>query len=72
MFGLVFYNHKDLRRILTDYGFKGYPLRKDFPQSGYLEMRYDDPKTYTVYEPLELAQAFRFFNLISGWEHYRA
>jgi NADH:ubiquinone oxidoreductase subunit C len=71
MFGIIFYNHFDLRRILTDYAFKGYPLRKDFPQTGYLELRYDDTKEYIVYEPLELAQEFRFFNLDSGWEAYR-
>ena len=66
MFGVVFYDHLDLRRILTDYGFKGYPLRKDFPQTGYIEIRYDDSKEIIVYEPVELAQEFRFFNLNSG------
>ena len=59
MFGIFFINHPDLRRILTDYGFDGFPLRKDFPLTGYTELRYDDEKSNIVYEPLELAQEYR-------------
>lgn len=65
MFGVFFLNNKDLRRILTDYGFEGYPLRKDFPLTGYLEVRFDDEKSSLVYEPVELAQAYRDFNFLS-------
>ena len=65
MFGIFFSNHKDLRRILTDYGFNGFPFRKDFPLSGYIELRYDDEKKTVVYELLELAQEFRFFEFIN-------
>lgn len=68
MFGIFFLNHYDLRRILTDYGFRGYPLKKDFPLTGYIELRFDDSKRDVVYEPLELAQEMRFFNFASGWE----
>lgn len=68
MFGIMFTGHPDLRRILTDYGFEGYPLRKDFPLTGYVEVRYDDEKKRVVAEPLELAQAFRFFDYQSPWE----
>ena len=68
MFGIFFSNHKDLRRILTDYGFNGFPFRKDFPLSGYIELRYDDEKKTVVYELLELAQEFRFFEFINPWE----
>ena len=67
MYGLFFKNHKDLRRILTDYGFEGFPLRKDFPQSGYVELRYNNDYKHLVYEPVELSQAFRYFDFISPW-----
>ncbi|XP_027198560.2 NADH:ubiquinone oxidoreductase core subunit S3 [Dermatophagoides pteronyssinus] len=72
MFGVIFYNHPDLRRILTDYGFEGYPFRKDFPLSGFVEYRYDDDKRRIVIEPLELAQEFRKFELQSPWETFPA
>jgi len=65
MFGIFFFNNPDLRRILTDYGFEGYPLRKDFPLTGYLEVRFDDEKASLVYEPVELAQDFRVFTFIT-------
>lgn len=68
MFGVMFYGHKDLRRILTDYGFDGHPLRKDFPLSGFMEVRYDDGEKRVVYEPLEVAQEYRLFNFKSPWE----
>jgi NADH/F420H2 dehydrogenase subunit C len=68
MFGIFFYNHPDLRRILTDYGFEGFPFRKDFPLSGYVELRYDDEKRVVVYEALELAQEFRVFDFSSPWD----
>ncbi|KAI7937039.1 hypothetical protein MJO28_015938 [Puccinia striiformis f. sp. tritici] len=69
MFGVFFSNHPDLRRILTDYGFEGYPLRKDFPLTGYTEVRYDEEKKRVVYEPLQLSQAFRNFEgANSPWE----
>jgi NADH:ubiquinone oxidoreductase subunit C len=63
MFGIFFCEHFNLRRILTDYGFKGHPLRKDFPLSGYIEIRYDEISKSIVLEPLELMQEFRFFKL---------
>lgn len=66
MFGIYFYNHYDLRRLLTDYGFQGFPLKKDFPLTGYLEVRYDEPRGDVVYEPVELTQELRFFNFSSG------
>lgn len=69
MFGVFFLKNKDLRRILTDYGFEGYPLRKDFPLTGYLEVRFDDEKSSLVYEPVELAQAYRNFSFLSPWEN---
>jgi NADH dehydrogenase (ubiquinone) Fe-S protein 3 len=68
MFGVYFSNHPDLRRILTDYGFEGHPLRKDFPLSGYLEVRYDDSEKRVISEPIELAQEFRYFDFASPWE----
>ncbi|XP_072013981.1 NADH dehydrogenase [ubiquinone] iron-sulfur protein 3, mitochondrial-like [Amphiura filiformis] len=70
MFGVFFSNHPDLRRILTDYGFEGHPMRKDFPLSGYVEVRYDDELKRVVCEPLELAQEFRKFDLTSPWETF--
>ena len=66
-FGIYFQNHPDLRRILTDYGFEGYPLRKDFPLSGYVEVRYDQSKKRIVVEPIELSQEFRAFNYETPW-----
>lgn len=68
MFGILFSGHPDLRRLLTDYGFQGYPLRKDFPLSGYVEVRYDDEKKRVVYEPVKLTQDFRSFDFESPWE----
>ena len=67
MFGIFFFDHPDCRRILTDYGFKGHPLRKDFPLSGYVEVRYDDSEKRVVTEPVELAQEFRFFDFSKSW-----
>ncbi len=67
LYGVYFQNHPDLRRILTDYGFEGYPMRKDFPLSGYVEVRYDLAKKRIVVEPLELAQEFRAFNYETPW-----
>lgn len=68
MFGVAFSGHPDLRRILTDYGFEGFPLRKDFPLTGYTEVRYDDAQKRVVYEPVKLAQDFRNFDYLSPWE----
>jgi NADH-quinone oxidoreductase subunit C len=72
MYGILFSGHPDLRRILTDYGFQGYPLRKDFPLTGYVEVRYDDQQKRVVYEPVELAQEFRSFDFESPWEGVRS
>ncbi len=68
MFGILFSGHPDLRRILTDYGFRGYPLRKDFPTTGYTEVRYDDAQKRVVYEPVSLVQEYRQFDFMSPWE----
>jgi NADH-quinone oxidoreductase subunit C len=68
MFGILFSGHPDLRRILTDYGFEGYPLRKDFPLTGFKEVRYDDEQKRVVYEPVRLTQEFRQFDFESPWE----
>ncbi len=72
MYGIFFKNHPDLRRILTDYGFEGFPLRKDFPLSGYTEVVYDDDKKRVVTEAIELAQEFRHFEFNSPWENQLA
>nr|AIU44703.1 NADH dehydrogenase subunit 9 [Cyanophora paradoxa] len=68
LFGIFFMNHVDLRRILTDYGFEGHPLKKDFPLSGYLEVRYDDIIKQVVCESIDISQEFRNFNFSSPWE----
>jgi NADH-quinone oxidoreductase subunit C len=68
MYGIPFSGHADLRRLLTDYGFEGHPLRKDFPTTGYVEVRYDDAAKRVVYEPVELKQEFRNFDFTSPWE----
>jgi NADH-quinone oxidoreductase subunit C len=72
MYGIVFSNHPDLRRILTDYGFEGYPLRKDFPLTGYVEVRYDDAAKRVIYEPVKLVQEYRNFDFLSPWEGMQA
>lgn len=68
MYGVVFSDHPDLRRILTDYGFDGHPLRKDFPLTGFVQRRYDDEQKRVIYEPVKLTQDFRTFDFMSPWE----
>jgi NADH-quinone oxidoreductase subunit C len=68
LYGVFFSDHPDLRRILTDYGFEGHPLRKDFPLTGYVEVRYDEEQKRVIYEPVKLTQAFRSFDFVSPWE----
>jgi NADH-quinone oxidoreductase subunit C len=68
LYGILFTGHPDLRRLLTDYGFDGHPLRKDFPLTGFVEVRYDDERKRVVYEPVRLAQEFRDFDFLSPWE----
>ena len=71
MYGIMFSGHSDLRRLLTDYGFEGHPLRKDFPLTGHVELRYDDEEKRVVYEPVSLTQEFRAFDFLSPWEGAR-
>jgi NADH-quinone oxidoreductase subunit C len=68
LYGILFSDHPDLRRILTDYGFQGHPLRKDFPLTGYVEVRYDEEQKRVVYQPVRLTQEFRGFDFLSPWE----
>jgi NADH-quinone oxidoreductase subunit C len=71
MYGITFAEHPDLRRLLTDYGFSGYPFRKDFPLTGYVELRYDEEQKRVVYQPVDLVQEFRDFDFMSPWEGAR-
>jgi len=68
LYGVIFTGHPDMRRLLTDYGFDGHPLRKDFPTTGFVEVRYDDSEKRVVYEPVHLNQEFRRFDFLSPWE----
>jgi len=68
MFGILFTGHPDMRRLLTDYGFSGHPLRKDFPTTGYVEVRYDEAEKRVIYEPVNLVQEYRQFDFLSPWE----
>jgi NADH-quinone oxidoreductase subunit C len=68
LYGVLFTGHPDMRRLLTDYGFEGHPLRKDFPLTGFVEVRYDDEQKRVVYEPVRLTQEFRNFDFLSPWE----
>jgi NADH-quinone oxidoreductase subunit C len=68
LYGVLFTGHPDMRRLLTDYGFEGHPLRKDFPLTGFVEVRYDDEVKRVVYEPVRLNQEFRTFDFLSPWE----
>ena len=72
MYGILFAGNDDLRRLLTDYGFEGYPLRKDFPLTGYVEVRYDELEKRVVYEPVKLVQEYRNFDFLSPWEGAQA
>jgi NADH-quinone oxidoreductase subunit C len=68
LYGVMFTGHPDMRRLLTDYGFEGHPLRKDFPLTGFVEVRYDDEQKRVIYEPVQLTQEFRSFDFLSPWE----
>lgn len=67
MYGVFFFKHPDLRRLLTDYGFEGFPFRKDFPQSGYFQVQYNNIKKHIIYKPLNISQEYRFFNFVNPW-----